>query len=78
MTRPMFESDYYRFLLLLLLLPFLLFFLFLLLVHPFIFLRFSRKGMLPVRWMAPESLTDGLFMPSSDIWSYGVTPLLSS
>jgi len=45
MTRPMFESDYYR---------------------------FSRKGMLPVRWMAPESLTDGLFMPSSDIWSYGV------
>ena len=45
MTRPMFESDYYR---------------------------FSRKGMLPVRWMAPESLGDGLFTPSSDIWSYGV------
>ena len=34
--------------------------------------RFSRKGMLPVRWMAPESLADGLFTPSSDIWSYGV------
>ena len=45
MTRPMFESDYYR---------------------------FSRKGMLPVRWMAPESLADGLFTPMSDIWSYGV------
>ena len=45
MTRPMFESDYYR---------------------------FSKKGMLPVRWMSPESLTDGLFAPSSDIWSYGV------
>merc|ERR1719458_1351340 len=34
--------------------------------------RFSRKGMLPVRWMAPESLADGLFTPASDIWSYGV------
>jgi hypothetical protein len=31
--------------------------------------RFSRKGMLPVRWMAPESLADGLFTPMSDVWS---------
>ena len=34
--------------------------------------RFSRQGMLPVRWMAPESLTDGIFTPKSDVWSFGV------
>lgn len=45
MTRPIIESDYYR---------------------------FTKKGMLPVRWMSPESLWDGLFTTKSDIWSYGV------
>ncbi|KAK2146668.1 hypothetical protein LSH36_590g02059 [Paralvinella palmiformis] len=34
--------------------------------------RFNKRGMLPVRWMAPESLTDGLFTAASDIWSFGV------
>lgn len=34
--------------------------------------RKGTKGLLPVRWMAPESLKDGVFTSGSDVWSYGV------
>lgn len=34
--------------------------------------RKETRGLLPVRWMAPESLADGVFSAESDVWSYGI------
>lgn len=37
--------------------------------------RKGGKGLLPVRWMSPESLKDGVFTTMSDVW-YGSKSLL--
>ncbi|GIX74182.1 insulin receptor [Caerostris extrusa] len=34
--------------------------------------RKGGRGLLPVRWMSPESLKDGIFNSRTDVWSYGV------
>ncbi|KAJ8678681.1 hypothetical protein QAD02_014468 [Eretmocerus hayati] len=34
--------------------------------------RKEGEGLLPVRWMAPESLIDGVFTSQSDVWAFGV------
>lgn len=30
--------------------------------------RKRGEGLLPVRWMAPENLMDGIFTSQSDVW----------
>ncbi|NXA42101.1 ROS1 kinase, partial [Eudromia elegans] len=34
--------------------------------------RKRGEGLLPVRWMAPESLMDGVFTNRSDVWAFGI------
>ncbi|NXU11988.1 ROS1 kinase, partial [Pardalotus punctatus] len=34
--------------------------------------RKNGEGLLPVRWMAPESLIDGVFTSRSDVWAFGI------
>ncbi len=30
--------------------------------------RVDGQGLLPVRWMAPESMIDGVFTAKTDVW----------
>lgn len=34
--------------------------------------RKEGEGLLPVRWMSPESLVDGIFTTQSDVWAFAV------
>ncbi|XP_075453845.1 proto-oncogene tyrosine-protein kinase ROS isoform X2 [Ascaphus truei] len=41
-------------------------------VYKYDYYRKRGEGLLPVRWMAPESLIDGIFTSRADVWSFGV------
>ncbi|KAM8952993.1 proto-oncogene tyrosine-protein kinase ROS [Pelodytes ibericus] len=41
-------------------------------IYSYDYYRKKGEGLLPVRWMAPESLVDGLFTSRSDVWSFGI------
>eukprot|EP00118_Oscarella_pearsei_P018035 m.182202 g.182202 ORF g.182202 m.182202 type:complete len:1194 (+) comp39289_c0_seq20:59-3640(+) len=41
-------------------------------IHLNDYYRKRGRGPMPVRWMGPESLRDGIFSHASDVWSYGV------
>ena len=37
-----------------------------------VFLRVRGRAVLPIRWMAPESIIYGKFTTATDVWSFGV------
>ncbi|XP_063297854.1 proto-oncogene tyrosine-protein kinase ROS [Pelobates fuscus] len=41
-------------------------------IYSYDYYRKKGEGLLPVRWMAPESLIDGIFTSRGDVWSFGI------
>ena len=41
-------------------------------LHKLDYYRRGKETLLPVRWMAPECLSDGIFSSQSDVFSYGI------
>ena len=33
---------------------------------------YKGEGLLPVKWMAPESIMDGIFTIKSGVWTFGI------
>ena len=34
--------------------------------------QMSSNKLLPIRWMSPESICDGIYTSKSDVWSFGI------
>ena len=40
--------------------------------HDYYHMKDIRDKLLPVRWLAPETLKEGIYSPETDVWSFGI------